>query len=168
MIKLIVFLGNPGKQYSRTRHNIGWQILSYKYPNSSFQKKFNGELSNLGSIKLLKPLTYMNESGRSVGAAVSYFNLKPEEILVVHDDLELAYGEIKTQKGGGLKGHNGLKSIKSSIGSNDFYRLRFGIGRPKHGSVSSFVLSAFSKDESIALPIFLEESSKAIDKININ
>jgi PTH1 family peptidyl-tRNA hydrolase len=165
MIKLIVFLGNPGKQYSRTRHNIGWQILSYKYPSSSFQKKFNGEIANEGTVKLLKPLTFMNESGRCVEAAASYYNLDPSEILVVHDDLELPFGEIKIQKGGGLKGHNGLKSIKANLNDNNFYRLRFGIGRPQHGNVSSFVLSAFSKDEAISLPIFLEESSKEIDKL---
>lgn len=165
MIKLIVFLGNPGKQYSKTRHNIGWQILAYKYPSPSFQKKFNGEIAIERTIKLIKPLTFMNESGRCVGAAVSYYNLEPSEILVVHDDLELPYGEIKVQKGGGLKGHNGLKSIKSYLDDNNFYRLRFGIGRPQHGNVSSFVLSSFSKDESIALPIFLEKASKEIDKL---
>jgi PTH1 family peptidyl-tRNA hydrolase len=165
MIKLIVFLGNPGKQYTKTRHNVGWQILSYKYPNPSFQKKFNGEIANERAIKILKPLTFMNESGRSVGAASSYYNLDPSEILVVHDDLELNYGEVKVQKGGGLKGHNGLKSIKSHLNDNNFYRLRFGIGRPQHGNVSSFVLSSFSKDEAIALPIFLEVASKEIDKL---
>jgi PTH1 family peptidyl-tRNA hydrolase len=165
MIKLIVFLGNPGKQYSRTRHNIGWQILSYKYPSASFQKKFNGEIANDKATKLLKPLTFMNESGRSVGAAASYYNLDPTEILVVHDDLELPFGEIKVQKGGGLKGHNGLKSIKTYLNDNNFYRLRFGIGRPQHGSVSSFVLSAFSKDETIALPIYLDNASKEIEKL---
>ncbi|MGH4038317.1 MAG: aminoacyl-tRNA hydrolase [Sphaerochaeta sp.] len=165
MIKMIVFLGNPGKQYSRTRHNIGWQIMDYKYPSASFQKKFNGEIANERGMKLLKPLTYMNESGRSVGSAASYYNLSPEEILVVHDDLELPYGEIKVQKGGGLKGHNGLKSIKTYLNDNNFYRLRFGIGRPVHGSVASFVLAAFSKDETIALPIYLDKASDEIDKV---
>lgn len=165
MIKLIVFLGNPGKQYSRTRHNIGWQILDYKYPALVFQKKFNGEVANCNSTKLLKPLTFMNESGRSVGSAAAYYNLEPDEILVVHDDLELPFGEIKTQKGGGLKGHNGLKSIKTYLNDNNFYRLRFGIGRPQHGSVSSFVLSAFSKDETISMPIYLEAASKEINKV---
>ena len=162
---MIVFLGNPGKQYSRTRHNIGWQILDYKYTTPSFQKKFNGEVANEKGIKLLKPQTYMNESGRSVGAAASYFNLRADEILVVHDDLELPFGEIKVQKGGGLKGHNGLKSIKSYLNDSSFYRLRFGIGRPQHGSVSSFVLSTFSKDEFISMPIYLERASKEIDKL---
>ena len=162
---MIVFLGNPGRQYSRTRHNIGWQILDYKYPSAQFQKKFNGEIANEKGIKILKPLTYMNESGRSVGAAVSYYNLNPEEILVVHDDLEIEFGEIKVQKGGGLKGHNGLKSIKTYIGDNNFYRLRFGIGRPVHGSVASFVLAAFSKDEAISLPIYLSNACKEIDAL---
>lgn len=164
MIKLIVFLGNPGKQYKRTRHNIGWQILDYKYPQVAFQKKFNGELATYRNIKLLKPLTYMNESGRSVALAASYFNLKPEEILVVHDDLELKYEEVKCQQGGGLKGHNGLKSINQYLKSDKFYRLRFGIGRPQKGNVSSFVLSAFSQDEEITMPILLEKASILLDR----
>lgn len=162
---MIVFLGNPGKQYSKTRHNVGWQLLEYKYNSPSFQKKFNGEVANERGIKLLKPLTYMNESGRSVGAAATYFNLSAEEILIVHDDLELNFGEIKVQKGGGLKGHNGLKSINTYLNDNSFYRLRIGIGRPNHGSVSSFVLSNFSKDESISLPIYFDIASKEIDKL---
>jgi len=107
----------------------------------------------------------MNESGRSVGAAASYFNLRADEILVVHDDLELPFGEIKVQKGGGLKGHNGLKSIKSYLNDSSFYRLRFGIGRTQHGSVSLIVLSTFSKDEFISMPIYLERASKEIDKL---
>lgn len=107
----------------------------------------------------------MNESGRSVGSAAAYYNLEPNEILVVHDDLELPFGEIKTQKGGGLKGHNGLKSIKTYLNDNNFYRLRFGIGRPQHGSVSSFVLSAFSKEETISMPIYLEAASKELDRL---
>ncbi|MBK5202003.1 MAG: aminoacyl-tRNA hydrolase [Spirochaetaceae bacterium] len=165
MIKMIVFLGNPGKQYSKTRHNVGWQLLEYKYNSPSFQNKFNGEVANEKGIKLLKPQTFMNESGRSVGAAAAYFNLSAEEILVVHDDLELPFGEIKIQKGGGLKGHNGLKSINTYLNDSSFYRLRFGIGRPQHGSVSSFVLSPFSKEESISLPIYFERASQEIDKL---
>lgn len=160
---MIVFLGNPGKQYLDTRHNIGFSICDYKYNNISFQKKFNSLFANVNSIKILKPQTFMNNSGKAIQAAMSYFSIQSNEILVVHDDLELDFSNIKIQQGGGLKGHNGLKSIKEQIKKDDFYRLRFGIGRPKHKNVSSFVLSKFDNDEKISLPIYIEKASKLID-----
>lgn len=162
---MIVFLGNPGKQYINTRHNIGFSICSYKYPDATFQKKFNSQFCNYKGIKLLKPQTYMNNSGIPVQTAASYFSLTCDEILIVHDDLELPFGEIKIQKGGGLKGHNGLKSIKTQLKNDDFYRLRFGIGRPKHNNISSFVLSAFDDDEKISLPIYIEKAAQLLDNI---
>lgn len=160
---MIVFLGNPGKQYDNTRHNIGFSICDYKYPYITFQKKFNSLFANDLSLKILKPQTFMNNSGLSVEKAASYFSLSSDQILVVHDDLELDFGEVKFQQGGGLKGHNGLKSIKNYLKNDNFYRLRFGIGRPKHNNVSSFVLSTFTKDEQISLPLYLDKASKLID-----
>lgn len=162
MIKMIVFLGNPGKQYMRTRHNIGFTIADACFPDANFQKKFNGEIASERGLKLLKPQTYMNESGRSVALAMSYFSFEPEEILVVHDDLELEFGEIKKQQGGGLKGHNGLKSIKTYVKSADFYRLRFGIGRPGREPVASYVLSGFTEEEQNQLPSLLSQASTII------
>jgi len=162
---MIVFLGNPGKQYNDTRHNIGFNICDYKYKEISFQKKFNSLYSNINSIKIIKPQTYMNNSGKAIQLAMSYFSIKSDEILIVHDDLELEFSQIKLQQGGGLKGHNGLKSIKNAIKKDDFYRLRFGIGRPKHKNVSSFVLSKFTKDEMISLPLYIEKASSLIDTI---
>ena len=163
MIKLIIFLGNPGKQYENTRHNIGFSLCDYKFPQLVFQKKFFSLYSNYNSIKILKPQTLMNNSGKAVQAAMSYFSIESSEILVVHDDMELDFSEMKIQQGGGLKGHNGLKSIKNFIKKDDFYRLRFGIGRPKHNNVAAYVLSKFDTDEKISLPIQLDKASKLID-----
>jgi len=155
MIKLVVFLGNPGKQYELTRHNVGWMVANEAYPHCSWSEKFSAKIAKDGATHLLKPQTYMNESGRSVGLAAKYFGIATEEILVVCDDLELPFGTVRLQQGGGLKGHNGLKSIHSALGSSSFWRLNIGIGRPEHGSVSSFVLSRFSAEEEITLSLVL-------------
>ncbi len=162
---MIVFLGNPGKQYENTRHNIGFSLCDYIYHYATFQNKFNSLFANEKGIKILKPQTFMNNSGHSTQAAMSYFSINSDEILVVHDDLELPFGEVKVQQGGGLKGHNGLKSIKSHIKNDNFFRLRFGVGRPNHNNVSAFVLSNFDIDERAILPIYLDKACKLIDKI---
>lgn len=104
---------------------------------------------------LLKPMTFMNESGRSIGEACRYFNITSEEILVVHDDIELPFGTVKLQLGGGLAGHNGLKSTVAELGSDRFHRLRIGVGRPTHGDVASFVLSRFSAEEEMKVPLIM-------------
>ncbi len=100
-------------------------------------------------------MLFMNESGRSIGEACRYFNISPEEILVVHDDVELSFGTVKLQFGGGLAGHKGLKSTVDQIGSDRFHRLRIGIGRPTHGDVASFVLSRFSAEQEMKLPLIM-------------
>lgn len=161
---MIVFLGNPGKQYSNTRHNIGFSICDFKFKEITFQKKFNSLYATYKSIKILKPQTFMNNSGKAVQAAMTYFSIKSEEILVVYDDLELEFSQVMIQQGGGLKGHNGLKSIKENIKKDDFYRLRFGIGRPNHNNIASYVLSKFDQNEKISLPLYIEKASKLIDK----
>lgn len=168
MIRMIVFLGNPGLQYKETRHNAGWLCCDYieetKYEN--WQKKFKASWLPLGigddKIILLKPETFMNKSGESVAAAAAFFKLNTDEILVVHDDLEQKFGIISFRTGGGLAGHNGLKSISGLLGSGDFHRFRIGIGRPVHGSVSSFVLGRFTKDEEIHLELILRKSASII------
>jgi len=168
MIKMIVFLGNPGQQYKNTRHNAGWMccdlISDIKYEN--WQSKFKGSWLSYGNgdkkIIFLKPETFMNKSGESVSAAAAFFKIYPEEILVVHDDLEQKYGVISFRTGGGLAGHNGLKSISSHLGTKEFHRFRIGIGRPVHGSVSSWVTGRFSKEEEIHLPLILEKSASVI------
>ncbi len=162
MVKLLVFLGNPGREYARTRHNVGWMVADQLHPISPWTEKFNGLTSQREGYRLLKPQTYMNESGRSVRACLDYYNLKPQEILVVHDDLELPYGTLKMQQGGGLQGHNGLKSINTHLGSDQFLRLRIGIGRPKRGSVASFVLERFSQEEECVLGLVLSQAESML------
>ncbi|MDD3455413.1 aminoacyl-tRNA hydrolase [Sphaerochaeta sp.] len=162
MVKLLVFLGNPGKVYARTRHNVGWMVAEHRHPQARWSEKFHGLVSSDNSTKLLKPSTYMNESGRSVRACMDFYGYTIDEILVVHDDLELPFGTLRLQKGGGLGGHNGLKSIRAHIQSDQFFRLRIGIGRPQHGSVASFVLERFTPDEEISLPLVIDLAEKML------
>jgi len=165
---LIVFLGNPGSEYSKTRHNAGFMLADKleEKVNISWNKKFKGDWAKEDicdqSQLLLKPMTFMNKSGESVQAAASFLKIKPEELIVVYDDIETDFGIVTVKKGGGLAGHNGLKSIKSSIGSQDFLRLKIGVGRPSRGDVSSHVLGKFTEDENIVLPLILDKALEAL------
>ena len=150
MLKLIVGLGNPGQQYEKTRHNAGFLFLDHLLLGKSCkwvnENRFQALLANcqFGSCKviMLKPQTFMNKSGVAVGKVARYYKLVPEEILVVHDDLDFEEGIVKIKKGGGHAGHNGLRDIIAHLGSKDFYRLRMGIGRPVAGrEVTDYVLS---------------------------
>jgi PTH1 family peptidyl-tRNA hydrolase len=152
---LVAGLGNPGREYERTRHNVGWMVVDElaRRTDASFRSKFNGRLADARldqqRLALLKPETYMNESGRSIGAALRFFKVAPTELLVVHDDVDLAPGRLQAREGGGLAGHNGLRSIAHALGSQDFLRLRIGVGRPGRGDprpVADFVLSPFEDD----------------------
>lgn len=153
MAKMTVFLGNPGLQYKNTRHNVAWLFCDYLkergiLPDSGWQEKFHSEfLRTPGGSIVIKPQTYMNLSGRSVQEAASFFRVETEDILIVHDDIELAFAAVKLQNGGSLGGHNGLRSIKQLLSSDSFQRLRLGIGRPARQEVSSYVLSGFSEEE---------------------
>jgi PTH1 family peptidyl-tRNA hydrolase len=164
MVRLIVFLGNPGTSYRRTRHNVGWLLAEKIAGTVEWREKFNGEwvLAELWNrqLHLLKPGLYMNRSGESVSAAARFFRIPPGETLVVHDEIELPFGELSLRLGGGTAGHNGLRSIVEHAGTPDFFRLRIGISRPQRGSVSSYVLSRFSSDEEILLPRILEEGGR--------
>ena len=149
---LVAGLGNPGREYERTRHNVGWLVADElaRRHGGSFRSKFSGRVGEvrLGErrLALLKPETYMNESGRSVGAAVRFYKVAPERALVVHDDADLEEGRLQARLGGGLAGHNGLRSIAQHLGTNDFLRLRIGVGRPERGDrrpVADYVLSPF-------------------------
>jgi PTH1 family peptidyl-tRNA hydrolase len=153
---LVAGLGNPGREYERTRHNAGWLVLDElaRRHSGSWRSKFSGSLAEirLGDLRLalLKPETYMNDSGRSVGAAVRFFKVEPEQVLVVHDDVDLEAGRLQARAGGGLAGHNGLRSLAQHLGSQDFLRLRIGIGRPGRGDprpLADWVLSPFSPEE---------------------
>jgi peptidyl-tRNA hydrolase, PTH1 family len=164
MVKLIALLGNKGTQYRLTRHNCGWlfcDILDRHLGTTLFwQENFHGSWTKTTiaglSVVLLKPMTFMNESGRSIGEACRYFNVQTDEVLVVHDDIETTFGTIKLQSAGGLGGHNGLRSTVTHLGSDRFFRLRIGVGRPVHGDVASFVLSRFSPEEEIKVPLIMQ------------
>jgi peptidyl-tRNA hydrolase, PTH1 family len=132
MIKLAAFLGNPGKEHALNRHNAGWMLAEALpfYPSLSWQKKYKGLYSSRENFHYLMPETYMNLSGESVFAAAAFYKMKVEEIIVVHDELELPLGTISLKFSGGLGGHNGLRSMKKVFGNADFWRLRIGIGRP--------------------------------------
>ena len=152
---LVAGLGNPGPEYQATRHNAGWLVadeLATRH-GGSWRSKFSGRLAEvrLGDLRLglLKPETYMNESGRSISAAARFFKVEPGSLLVVHDDVDLEEGRLQARLGGGLAGHNGLRSIAQTLGSQDFLRLRVGVGRPGRGdrrSVADYVLAEFDPD----------------------
>jgi peptidyl-tRNA hydrolase, PTH1 family len=155
---LVAGLGNPGREYERTRHNVGWLVLDAlaRRHDASWRSKFSGSLAEVrlgeARLALLKPETYMNESGRSVGAAARFFKVEPQQLLVVHDDVDLEPGRLQARRGGGLAGHNGLRSLAQHLGSQDFLRLRIGVGRPGRGdrrSVSDWVLSPFAPEEDV-------------------
>ena len=152
---LVAGLGNPGRGYERTRHNIGFLVADElaRRHDGSFRSKFNGQLAEVRldglRLALLKPETYMNVSGKSVAAARKFFKVDPGDLLIVHDDVDLATGRLQARLGGGLAGHNGLRSIASGLGTQDFLRLRIGVGRPERGDprpVADYVLSDFEPD----------------------
>jgi len=139
-VRLVAGLGNPGREYAFTRHNAGFWFLDAlaSKVGAAFrsESKFQGQLGKAeGNLRLLKPMTYMNLSGRCVSAAARFFTIAPAEILVVHDELDLLPGDAKMKFGGGVAGHNGLKDISAQLGTKDFWRLRIGIGHPRDSSI---------------------------------
>src|ERR671933_471566 len=153
---LVVGLGNPGREYAANRHNVGWMVVDElaRRHGASWKGKFSGRLAELRiddhRIVLLKPETFMNESGRSVGAAARFYKLEPDAILVVHDEIDLEPGRLQARKAGGLAGHNGLRSVASHLKTQDFLRLRVGVGRPGRGdprAPADYVLSDFEPEE---------------------
>jgi len=153
---LVVGLGNPGREHARDRHNAGWLVVDElaRRHDGSFRSKFSGQLSEirLGDLRLglLKPETYMNLSGDSLGAAARFYKVPLNSIAVVHDDVDLEAGRLQVRLGGGLGGHNGLKSVKQGLGSADFLRTRVGVGRPGRGDrrpVADYVLSPFAAED---------------------
>ncbi|BBF08571.1 aminoacyl-tRNA hydrolase [Haemophilus influenzae] len=174
-IKLIVGLGNPGEKYADTRHNAGeWLIerLARRFnvslnPESKFFGKTARTLVNGKEVRLLVPTTFMNLSGKAVGALASFYRIKPEEILVIHDELDLPAGTAKLKQGGGHGGHNGLKDIVAQLGNNNnFYRLRIGIGHPGHRDlVAGYVLNKPSPADRNALEKVLDEATDCVEMI---
>lgn len=152
---LVVGLGNPGAEYARTRHNIGFMVveeLQSRLNFPTFKSKYNSlwceGTHGSGKVGLMLPQTYMNESGRAVGAAAKFYKVVPERVIVIHDELDLPLGEVRCKQGGGNAGHNGLKSIQAHLGTGDFWRVRVGIGHPGvRERVTGHVLGAFTADE---------------------
>ncbi len=149
-MKLIVGLGNPGLKYEKNRHNIGFLVLDYlinEFNATKLSSKFKGELYKAGEYLFLKPTTFMNLSGDAVREVKNFYKIDNNDIIVIHDDIDLKPGALRFKKGGSSGGHNGLKSIDSNIG-NDYWRVRIGVGRPENKQeVVNYVLSDFSEDE---------------------
>jgi PTH1 family peptidyl-tRNA hydrolase len=153
---LVVGLGNPEREYAGNRHNVGFMVVDElaRRHGGTWRSKFSGQLAELRigehKLALLKPQTYMNESGRAVKAAASFFKLEPDAVLVVHDESDLDLGRLQARFGGGLAGHNGLRSVAQHLGSGDFLRLRVGVGRPGRGDprpLADYVLSDFEPED---------------------
>ncbi|MGN6379187.1 MAG: aminoacyl-tRNA hydrolase [Gaiellales bacterium] len=149
---LVVGLGNPGARYRATRHNAGYMVVDRiaERLDGGWRSRFSGLLCELRDgdqrVALLKPQTYMNDSGRSVSAALRFYKLPPERLLVVHDEIDLQLGDVRAKLGGGLAGHNGLRSVVQHMGTQDFARVRLGVGRPERGDprpVVDWVLTPF-------------------------
>lgn len=197
MIRLVAFLGNYGREYAGTRHNVAWQFeenLPFS-SNLSWQSKFKGNYAVLETSRLaeilcekdilkkkdgspvlipegapdkiyfLKPETYMNLSGESIIELANFFKIKPEETLVIHDELELPIGTVSLKWSGGLGGHNGLRSTKAVFGTPDFWRIRFGISKPTDRDIAAYVLGAFTADEKIILSQVFPQASVLLAKL---
>lgn len=150
-MKLIVGLGNPGKEYDNTRHNIGFMVVDKYLNNNDWKKKFDGlyQIINISGEKVmfLKPQTYMNLSGSSVQKAAKFYDININDILVIHDDMDLSFDNYKLKINSSSGGHNGIKSIISSLSSESFCRLKIGISHDKNGDTINYVLGKFSKEE---------------------
>jgi peptidyl-tRNA hydrolase, PTH1 family len=174
MIRLYAFLGNHGKQYSRNRHNIAWQALESLplYDSLRWERGFKGrwaaqETVN-GRVWLLMPETFMNLSGDSISELMRFHKITPDELLVIHDELEIPFGTLSLKRGGGLGGHNGLRSIRDRISTPDFLRFRIGIGRPDHDDIADYVLSDFGKEErEILASAVFPLAARILDRIQI-
>jgi PTH1 family peptidyl-tRNA hydrolase len=173
-IQLIVGLANPGKQYADTRHNVGaWflkELARQSHVTLNPESKFHGLAANCNvgsrSCRLLEPTTYMNESGRAVRAMAQFYKIEPENILIVHDELDFDAGIARIKKGGGHGGHNGLRDIIACLGTPDFYRMRIGIGHPGDRSkVTGYVLGEPSQSEKNKILASIDDGLRVVDDV---
>ncbi|WP_280772225.1 aminoacyl-tRNA hydrolase [Salipaludibacillus daqingensis] len=170
-MKLVVGLGNPGKKYDRTRHNVGFEVidkcqerLKIELDQSKFKGAYGFSRVNGKKVFLLKPLTYMNLSGEAIVPLMNYFKIDKEDLLVVYDDLDLPPGKIRLRQKGSHGGHNGIRSIIQHLGTDQFNRIRIGIGRPDQGiAVPDYVLGSFSPDERQKVEVSLDKSAEAVE-----
>src|SRR4051812_37479219 len=170
---LVVGLGNPGREYAGHRHNVGWMVVDElaRRHGGSWKGKFSGRIAEIRvdghRVGLLKPETYMNDSGRSVGAAARFYKVEPDAVLVVHDEIDLDRGRLQARRDGGLAGHNGLRSIASHLRTQDFLRLRVGVGRPGRGDprpLADYVLSDFEPHDDAESLVW--NAAQAVEKLD--
>lgn len=169
-MKMIVGLGNPGKKYENTKHNVGFMVVDHlaKEHGAVFKRNtFEAEVADYfidgEKILLVKPMTFMNESGRAVGPLMTYFGVYLEELVVIADDLDMELGKLRLRQKGSAGGHNGLKSIISHIGTQEFNRIKIGIGRPNGKTVVNHVLSTFSKEETATISDSVVRATEAVN-----
>ena len=171
-MKLVVGLGNPGKKYKDTKHNIGFMCLDHYVSEKSLsfkkEKKFYGESLKIADLVLLKPHTFMNLSGQSVRATMDYYNIDIEDVLIVYDDLALPLGKLRLREQGSAGGHNGIKSIISNLGTSEFQRVRIGIDSNPLIDAKDYVLGKFSKNEFKDLEESLNRTSQVINEFRDN
>jgi PTH1 family peptidyl-tRNA hydrolase len=164
-VRLLVGLGNPGSKYERTRHNVGFRVAeeaARKLGVNLAETRWNAILGNLGQRAVLLPQTFMNLSGESVGHAARFWKVPPQEIVVVHDDMDLEFGRIQVKSGGGDGGHNGLRSLNQHLGTREYVRVRFGVGRPPpQWEGADWVLGKFSPEEEAQLADLVPEAAEA-------
>lgn len=170
---LVVGLGNPGEKYARNRHNIGFMVIDHLAESSSirinkskFKSLYGNGSVNKKKVHLIKPVTYMNKSGEAVKEIQRFYKIPVENIIVIHDEMDLPLGKVKIKTGGGTAGHNGLNSIATHLGSKDFTRIRIGVGKPNNkSSRTGFLLSDFSSDETGMVTDSISTASEAVLEI---
>ncbi|MCD0783864.1 aminoacyl-tRNA hydrolase [Staphylococcus aureus] len=171
-MKCIVGLGNIGKRFELTRHNIGFEVVDYILEKNNFsldKQKFKGaytiERMNGDKVLFIEPMTMMNLSGEAVAPIMDYYNVNPEDLIVLYDDLDLEQGQVRLRQKGSAGGHNGMKSIIKMLGTDQFKRIRIGVGRPTNGmTVPDYVLQRFSNDEMVTMEKVIEHAARAIEK----
>jgi PTH1 family peptidyl-tRNA hydrolase len=170
--RLVVGLGNPEARYDRTRHNIGFAVVDELHSRAggrTWQEKYQGMFSRVDiagrPALLLKPMTYMNLSGKSVSRAARYHRIEPPQVIVIHDDIDLPFETVRVKQGGGTGGHKGIASCVADLGSREFLRVRVGIGRPARGDATDHVLSTFSTDEEAVIKDVVAEGADAVETV---
>lgn len=173
-VQIVVGLRNPGADYDLTRHNVGYEVVDAFLARSGESlrrgpSRIRAQVATLGAgdgrTVVLVPTTYMNESGRSVRAALDYFKLSAQDMLVVHDDIDLPFGRLRLQVGGGSGGHNGIRSLESAVGTRDFSRLKLGVGRPPGSKdPADYVLERFSKAERSEVDLQVQDAADVVDR----
>ncbi|MCL1990341.1 MAG: aminoacyl-tRNA hydrolase [Defluviitaleaceae bacterium] len=172
-MKLFVGLGNPGKKYAETRHNVGFRVideLAKKWHVSMCEeKKFQGEMGSVHlngeKVMLLKPMTYMNLSGESVQKVMDFYDLYNEDVIVIYDDLDMETGKVRGREKGSAGGHNGIKSMILHLAGEDFKRFKIGIGKPAHGKITDHVLGGFTTEEGIDISLAIEKVVSACEEM---